>query len=212
MPSAAAKHIAHTAALSGDAAPPTRPQPAVEKPIDVPGAPQVTTGALLLPSPEPGKYTARWSLVKHRLLLSAGTNRYALAMKNIASANILPTLYFRVFRNVTMSDCLVFHWSIRVLPADSSRQDHTLPGTADSFLRAVRDAMPWALDPHRSDGGWMANAAPWESFPLPRTRLRTNMGEGVFAKHGTLRPRRHPSSSEERRVGKECRSRWSPYH
>src|SRR2546427_3907 len=28
-----------------------------------------------------------------------------------------------------------------------------------------------------------------------------------------LRPaRRHPPRSEERRVGKECRSRWSPYH
>ena len=23
---------------------------------------------------------------------------------------------------------------------------------------------------------------------------------------------RHPIRSEERRVGKECRSRWSPYH
>ena len=23
---------------------------------------------------------------------------------------------------------------------------------------------------------------------------------------------RHPERSEERRVGKECRSRWSPYH
>ena len=23
---------------------------------------------------------------------------------------------------------------------------------------------------------------------------------------------RHPKRSEERRVGKECRSRWSPYH
>ena len=24
--------------------------------------------------------------------------------------------------------------------------------------------------------------------------------------------RSHPNRSEERRVGKECRSRWSPYH
>ena len=24
--------------------------------------------------------------------------------------------------------------------------------------------------------------------------------------------RKHPQRSEERRVGKECRSRWSPYH
>ena len=23
---------------------------------------------------------------------------------------------------------------------------------------------------------------------------------------------KHPERSEERRVGKECRSRWSPYH
>src|SRR6476661_8321045 len=28
----------------------------------------------------------------------------------------------------------------------------------------------------------------------------------------TLQERIHPASSEERRVGKECRSRWSPYH
>src|SRR2546425_6162425 len=35
--------------------------------------------------------------------------------------------------------------------------------------------------------------------------------------YGTLRlrrrsARRHNNRSEERRVGKECRSRWSPYH
>src|ERR1039458_4249802 len=29
---------------------------------------------------------------------------------------------------------------------------------------------------------------------------------------GTLGPIEHRSRSEERRVGKECRSRWSPYH
>src|SRR2546425_7923180 len=30
-------------------------------------------------------------------------------------------------------------------------------------------------------------------------------------RQSTLRSR-HPRRSEERRVGKECRSRWSPYH
>src|SRR3989454_1131197 len=30
---------------------------------------------------------------------------------------------------------------------------------------------------------------------------------GIYREHDTLEPR-----SEERRVGKECRSRWSPYH
>src|SRR2546422_7425905 len=38
--------------------------------------------------------------------------------------------------------------------------------------------------------------------------------EGVLARHQELAP--HPGGwrhrSEERRVGKECRSRWSPYH
>ena len=33
----------------------------------------------------------------------------------------------------------------------------------------------------------------------------------VFDKTG-LEPIIHTTRSEERRVGKECRSRWSPYH
>src|SRR3989475_7906790 len=37
----------------------------------------------------------------------------------------------------------------------------------------------------------------------------------VLARHrdeDQRRDARHPPRSEERRVGKECRSRWSPYH
>ena len=30
--------------------------------------------------------------------------------------------------------------------------------------------------------------------------------------HGKIRLYRNHNRSEERRVGKECRSRWSPYH
>ena len=41
-------------------------------------------------------------------------------------------------------------------------------------------------------------------------------GERSFmAQHAILRFEKHkgnPARSEERRVGKECRSRWSPYH
>src|SRR3712207_8405263 len=52
-------------------------------------------------------------------------------------------------------------------------------------------------------------------------RRRAGGGPGarpsVFQKHSadlTRRPLRvyKPARSEERRVGKECRSRWSPYH
>src|SRR2546421_3088093 len=34
----------------------------------------------------------------------------------------------------------------------------------------------------------------------------------LFGGDGLSRPRLRPIRSEERRVGKECRSRWSPYH
>src|SRR2546429_9152216 len=38
-------------------------------------------------------------------------------------------------------------------------------------------------------------------------RLRATTSEGIVGAAATLKER-----SEERRVGKECRSRWSPYH
>ena len=36
--------------------------------------------------------------------------------------------------------------------------------------------------------------------------------EGIIANIGVLLPVVLGMRSEERRVGKECRSRWSPYH
>src|SRR3712207_2632041 len=48
---------------------------------------------------------------------------------------------------------------------------------------------------------------PWAQIRDPEERLRTALTElyGYYA-------RTEPMRSEERRVGKECRSRWSPYH
>src|SRR5215211_9034104 len=37
------------------------------------------------------------------------------------------------------------------------------------------------------------------------------VAEAVEAEHAGAARRRHHRRSEERRVGKECRSRWSPY-
>src|SRR5256885_2447548 len=58
---------------------------------------------------------------------------------------------------------------------------------------------------------------------LNSTRIsesRTTLGTQTTARpggapHGVMVPRRaaiYSQRSEERRVGKECRSRWSPYH
>ena len=37
-------------------------------------------------------------------------------------------------------------------------------------------------------------------------------GRGAYGGGGDETSMRVPARSEERRVGKECRSRWSPYH
>src|SRR5260370_32715336 len=63
------------------------------------------------------------------------------------------------------------------------------------------------------------------ALPISATRksgraqpLRLSGGSGGVRGRVLPRGRSHPSSqqkeerSEERRVGKECRSRWSPYH
>src|SRR5687768_18559994 len=51
--------------------------------------------------------------------------------------------------------------------------------------------------------------------PLDRALLQLQPGHGS-ARAGAVARAREPRSadarSEERRVGKECRSRWSPYH
>ena len=40
----------------------------------------------------------------------------------------------------------------------------------------------------------------------------SNTGEGVQRRRTRSQVAKEKGRSEERRVGKECRSRWSPYH
>ena len=57
-----------------------------------------------------------------------------------------------------------------------------------------------------------------KQFPEGSTVFDPFMGggtvllEGLLWKHKVLGNDLNPIRSEERRVGKECRSRWSPYH
>src|SRR5256885_17157213 len=61
-------------------------------------------------------------------------------------------------------------------------------------------------------------AVPSEVPGLAARRIAADILDGVLHKHRTLDEQldgsaAHPAlRSEERRVGKECRSRWSPYH
>src|SRR2546425_11633640 len=49
-----------------------------------------------------------------------------------------------------------------------------------------------------------------ETVLLDSVRLRSGVDYSLDAHSGLLTV--HRTRSEERRVGKECRSRWSPYH
>src|SRR2546421_3446376 len=51
----------------------------------------------------------------------------------------------------------------------------------------------------------------WEAARLIEQHCRNNPSR-VAAHRLRSRSRRKTPRSEERRVGKECRSRWSPYH
>ena len=81
------------------------------------------------------------------------------------------------------------------------------------------EARDWLLaDPHRLQGEFVLVLAPGES----RSAQTLEAERVLEALLGALAPSEAarlaaritgiPRRSEERRVGKECRSRWSPYH
>jgi len=64
----------------------------------------------------------------------------------------------------------------------------------------------------RESAGVIDNAAapaPRQAKALEET---VEPSENIKALYRAVAKRVHPDRSEERRVGKECRSRWSPYH
>src|SRR2546427_12337375 len=97
--------------------------------------------------------------------------------------------------------------SVAVLYA-RRRARHTV---SPELLRALPGRMRWAD---------VAHLAAIYSFPTLPTLLAARLTRtplvvsprGSFGSWGQRRHRARKARSEERRVGKECRSRWSPYH
>src|SRR5260221_8962974 len=52
----------------------------------------------------------------------------------------------------------------------------------------------------------------WVAYEKPFTRVRFREKRGARLISSCVHHPLYSSRSEERRVGKECRSRWSPYH
>ena len=83
----------------------------------------------------------------------------------------------------------------------------------------------WALENSYSGGGWreVPDLTPAssredvqrivdEAYPQDSTGARTNFVAQLWALRSRIEVGNLLARSEERRVGKECRSRWSPYH
>src|SRR5258706_12112920 len=86
---------------------------------------------------------------------------------------------------------LVSDWSSDVCSSDLSQ-----PGASEAFITAAHDAPGW------EGQHWT------RTVEVPVTTL-----DALIARHGVPRfIKIDVERSEERRVGKECRSRWSPYH
>src|SRR5260221_6735580 len=85
----------------------------------------------------------------------------------------------------------------------SSRRRHTR-SLCDWSSDVCSSDLSIVFDGRRSDTGWIL--AVEDNGPgLPEDEL------ALLGRRYT-RGRQSPMRSEERRVGKECRSRWSPYH
>src|SRR3712207_5484767 len=87
---------------------------------------------------------------------------------------------------------------------------------ARTGMRAVRTPVWWRPDgpPRHLLAQPDAVALPDLPLLLQVLRVRDAQGAPARARRGRAPPRRRAPAprSEERRVGKECRSRWSPYH
>src|SRR3989475_8050996 len=108
---------------------------------------------------------------------------------------MLLLLFFFFFKaEDDIRDLTVTGFQTCALPISNDRRSHwhggALAAVAGHCERARRGVAPWP-------GARASRRVPLRNQPVSGARV-----------HLQARPDR----SEERRVGKECRSRWSPYH
>src|SRR5256885_9980088 len=100
-----------------------------------------------------------------------------------------------------------FDTSFFFFQAEDGIRDYKVTGVQTCALPisvgppAVMEPIPWAPAPVAGEA------------PPPDSPTSAEMALSVSPRNRTPNlPRRRMLRSEERRVGKECRSRWSPYH
>ena len=126
--------------------------------------------------------------------------------------------------------CCQVTWTLRTT---SSGVEHPLSAVCKSHY-TLWSALPGLPSPNMASldhSGWRTTTSgPWQSTPSDMSRCLASSGQNLVDGEGSsgsssgssrMVPPPTPqtnhwhgysSRSEERRVGKECRSRWSPYH
>src|SRR2546429_7297622 len=89
--------------------------------------------------------------------------------------------------------------------AEDGIRDVAVTGVQTCALPILPEGGPRFCRKHPANchGGTLLRPGPWAAAQSNRT----SRAESTFACRRVA-----PVRSEERRVGKECRSRWSPYH
>src|SRR5256886_4691872 len=90
----------------------------------------------------------------------------------------------------------------------SSRRRHTrfdCDWSSDVCSSDLTASVVWDLNYDWGDQEWMRTRGGRDSLNAPISIYEVHLGSWMRV------PEEH-NRSEERRVGKECRSRWSPYH
>src|SRR6266481_1803716 len=115
--------------------------------------------------------------------------------------------------------------------ASSSLSMRRLPASSTAAVRLIARPAPWQVVPKvrsmlpgwptstrlaRPKGARRPLAMHPDALALGADRVLLELGDVVAdvvdQVHLQFLPRTAEHRSEERRVGKECRSRWSPYH
>src|SRR5256885_2801636 len=100
----------------------------------------------------------------------------------------------------------LFWWFFFFFQAEDGIRDYKVTGVQTCALPISAHQLDQALADHQADAGAFLRAGflaqPVEGLEQLGQLFRRQAWAGVFERH----------RSEERRVGKECRSRWSPYH
>src|SRR5260221_322598 len=103
--------------------------------------------------------------------------------------------------------------------AEDGIRDHCVTGVQtcvfffSSRRRHTRSLCDWSSDVCSSDlDFWPRPRIRFQTLPTLLTRSRPEIPVHAGGSMHESRRKLNGDRSEERRVGKECRSRWSPYH